>query len=50
MKKLKEFYGKNKKKCITAGVVVVAGIAYCVGADINIDTVVTAICNFVGCQ
>lgn len=49
MTKLKEFYDKNKKKCITAGVVVVAGISYCLGADINIDTVVTAICNFVNC-
>ena len=49
MKKLKEFYSKNKKKCITAGVVIIAGIAYCAGADINIDTVVATICNFVGC-
>lgn len=49
MKKLKEFYAKNKKKCVTAGVVIVAGVAYCIGADINIDVVTEAVCRFVGC-
>lgn len=49
MSKLKEFYGKNKKKCITAGVVVIAGIAYCLGADINIDVITETICRVVGC-
>lgn len=49
MSKIKEFYGKNKKKCITACIVVVAGIVYCFGADINIDSVVNTVCQFAGC-
>lgn len=49
MKKLKEFFSKNKKKCVTAGVVIIAGVAYCIGADIDMDSIINTICKFVGC-
>lgn len=49
MEKLKEFFNANKKKCITAGVLIVAGAAYAFfGYEVNQDTVVNALCAFIG--
>ena len=52
MEKLKEFYTKNKKKCLSALVLVVAGIVYCVcGQEISIDSITEMLCNLTGgCQ
>jgi len=49
MEKLKEFYKKNKKKCLTAAVLVVAGIVYCVwGQELGIDGIVDQLCLLTG--
>ena len=47
--KLKEYFKKNKKKCITALLVVVAGIAYaCFDYEVDTDKIASVICNFIG--
>lgn len=47
--KFKEYFKKNKKKCITALLVIVAGVVYAF-CDYEIDTekVSSVICNFIG--
>lgn len=47
--KLKEFYGKNKKKCVSAAIVIVAAVFYCVGSDLDQDKAVELLCRIVGC-
>lgn len=48
--KLKEFYSKNKKKCVTALIVVVAGIFYCCfGSDLDQEKAVDLLCKILNC-
>lgn len=48
--KAKGFFKNNKKKCIFALLVIVAAIAYIFfDVDLNVDSLVEKICNFVGC-
>lgn len=49
MKKLKEFYAKNKKSCIFAIVVAGCAIAYCCGFELSPDAIIDKICAIVGC-
>lgn len=48
--KLKEFFGKNKKKCVTAIIVVVAAIFYCFfGSELDQDKAIELLCKIVNC-
>lgn len=47
--KFKDFFKKNKKKCITTVLVIVAAIAYAFfDCEIDTDKITNIICNFVG--
>ena len=47
--KAKEFIKNNKKKCILAALVVVAGIAYVFfDVDLNTDAIADKICLLIG--
>lgn len=47
--KAKEFIKNNKKKCILAGLVVVAGVCYVFfDYDLNTDKVAEVICSWIG--
>ena len=47
--KAKEFVKNNKKKCIVAALVVVAGIAYIFfDVDMNVDKVTDIVCGWIG--
>ena len=51
IEKLKEFYSKNKKKCLTAGVLLIAGIVYCIcGQEISVDAIVEKLCTLISCE
>lgn len=48
--KAKGFFKNNKKKCIFALLVIVSAVAYIFfDVDLNVDSLVEKICNFVGC-
>ena len=45
----KEFAKKNKKKLISAGVLLLAGIVYCFcNQEINIDSITETLCTITG--
>jgi len=45
----KDFVKNNKKKCLAALLVVVAGVAYVFfGYDLNTDVIVDKICSLIG--
>lgn len=47
--KAKEFVKNNKKKCILAALVVVAGVSYVFfDYDLNVDKVADVICSWIG--
>lgn len=47
--KLKQFYKNNKKKCIAAGLLVIACVVYCAcGQEIDTDVFVDKICALIG--
>ena len=47
--KAKEFVKNNKKKCICAALVVIAGVAYVFfDYDLNIDKVADVVCSWIG--
>lgn len=48
--KLKEFYGKNKKKCVTAFILVMAAIFYCFGSDLDQEKAIELLCRIVNCD
>jgi len=47
--KLKEFFGKNKKKCCVAIICIVAAIFYFFGSDLDQDKAVELLCRIVNC-
>lgn len=47
--KAKEFLKNNKKKCICAGLVIVAGFSYVFfDYELNIDKVADIVCSWIG--
>ena len=47
--KAKEFVKNNKKKCICAALVVIAGVSYVFfDYDLNIDKVADIVCSWIG--
>lgn len=48
--KLKEFYGKNKRRCVTAFILVVAAIFYCCfGSELDQEKATELLCKIVDC-
>lgn len=50
MDKLKEFFKKHKKLCVTGIVAIVCLVVYLIkGEDMDSDSLINQICNLIGC-
>lgn len=49
LSKLKEFFCKNKKKCVIAVICIIASVFYCFGSELDQDKAVEILCRIISC-